>query len=259
MFHSSQLPRLDCFRRKDDPAAEHRIQTKAAHGFLTIKADGGAEEGTIEGYGSVFGAVDSYGEVVLPGAFKKSIKAWRKLKKSIPMLWQHQSDMPIGVWPEFEEDDKGLFMRGKLNLETQRGREAWSDIKQGSVSGLSIGYYEIVAESWDRPANEPRKLLELDLRETSPVTFPANREAQIDAVKARLLRGERVTEREFEALIREKLGLSRAEAKIVVASGYKAFLARDAQGPIEDEAIKSVSDALSDLKAGFADLPSFKL
>lgn len=244
-------------RSKSDGLERGHVQTKAAHGHLIVKAEAGAEEGTIEGYGSVFGAVDSYGEVVQPGAFKKSIRAWAKSKKPIPMLWQHQSDMPIGVWPEFSEDETGLFLRGKLNLETQRGREAWSDVKQGSVSGLSIGYFEVKADPWDFQREEPRKLYELDLREVSPVTFPALREAQIDAVKARLSKGERVTEREFEALIREKLGLSRAEAKLIVASGYKAFLARDAQGPITDEAIAKALSEAGDVS--LKSLPAFEL
>lgn len=249
-------PRLT-LRRKDDGALEVPLQHKAAHGFLIIKAEQQGEEGLIEGYGSVWDAVDSYGERVLKGAFKKSLKAWKASKKLIPMLWQHRSDLPIGVWDEGLEDEKGLFLRGRVNLATQRGKEAWSDMKMGSVTGLSIGYYEIVASSWDRPGNEPRDLIELDLREVSPVTFPALREAGIDAVKQRLQKGERATEREFEALIREKLGLSRAEAKLIVASGYKAFLARDAQGTIADE---ELNEGLKSLGEDFAmKMPAFDL
>lgn len=234
------------FGRKDD-AAGTDLLVKASHGELLVKADG--EPGEITGYGSLWDKVDSYGEVVVEGAFTKSLKAWRRLKRPIPMLWQHQSDKPIGVWTDFEEDGKGLKLAGKLNLETQRGTEAWSDVKMQAVTGLSIGYYEIKADPYDYNNSEPRKLIELDLREVSPVTFPALREAQIDAVKARLARGERLTVREFEGLLREKLRLSRSDAEEIAGLGYKAWLQRDV-GPAasEVEGLKGLSQTL----AGFS-------
>lgn len=247
-----RLPIFSRHRLKAD-AGHGALMTKAGHADLVIKADG--DSGIIEGYGSVFDMVDSYNERVKKGAFKKSLQAWKKSKKPIPMLWQHRSDSPTGVWTEYEEDDKGLFLRGQLNLEKQLGREVLSDVKTQAVTGLSIGYYEIVTSSWERPGNEPRDLIELDLRETSVVTFPALREAQIDAVKARLARGERVTEREFEAVMREHLKLSRAEAEFVNRAGYKAFLARDASGVVvEDDSITELSKACAELK-----LPAFEL
>lgn len=227
-------------------------QFKASHEHLHLKAVGEDGIGVVEGYGSVWDAVDSYGERVKKGAFKNSLKAWKKSGRKVPMLWQHRSDTPIGVWDEASEDDKGLLLRGRVNLQTQRGKEAWSDMDMGSVTGLSIGYYEIIASSWDRPGTEPRDLIELDLREVSPVTFPALREAQIDAVKSRLIRGERATEREFEADMRERHRLTRAEAEFVNRHGYKAFLARDAQGGVVDE-------ALTELKAERIALPDFDL
>lgn len=222
-LHRVQAPQL--FGRKDDGHPVTDLLVKASHGVLELKAEGA--DGEITGYGSVFEKVDSYGEAVMPGAFAKSIKRWKSSRRPIPMLWQHRSDMPIGVWDDFEEDSKGLKLAGRLNLETQRGADAWSDVKMKSVGGLSIGYYEIKADSYDYGSVEPRKLLELDLRETSVVTFPALKEAQIDAVKARLARGERLTVREFEGLLREKLRLSRSEAEEIAASGYKAWIQRE--------------------------------
>lgn len=217
---------------------------KAAHGDLSVKAsqDPDAPEGTIEGYGSKFGLVDSYGESVVAGAFKKSLREWKKRKRPIPMLWQHDSRMPIGAWHDFEEDEVGLKLVGLLNLETQRGREAWSDVKAETVGGLSIGYYEIKADpfSWE-PTEEPRKLYELDLRETSVVTFPALREAQIDAVKARIARGEALTEREFEKFLREKLNLSRSDAETVNRIGYRAWRQREVgQADPGDDAMEEI-------------------
>lgn len=221
------------------------LLVKASHGELCIKADG--EPGVLEGYGSVWGKVDSYGEVVVEGAFTKSLKRWRSSKRPIPMLWQHQSDMPVGVWDTFEEDAKGLKLTGRVNLETQRGQEAWSDVKMQAVTGLSIGYYELKADPYNYGDTEPRKLIELDLREVSPVTFPALKEAQIDAVKARLARGERLTIREFEGLLREKLRLSRADAEEIAALGYKAWFQRDV-GPganVDAGGLRALSESLA--------------
>lgn len=216
------------------------LQVKASHGELSVKAVADAPEGTIEGYGSKFGLVDSYGESVQPGAFKKSLREWKKRKRPIPMLWQHRSESPIGGWHTYEEDDQGLLMVGLLNLETQRGREAWSDVKAQNVGGLSIGYYEIRSDpySYEVSPEQPRKLFELDLRETSVVTFPALREAQIDAVKARLARGEKLSEREFERFLREKLSLSRSDAESISRVGYRAWNQREAgPGDLPDEMV----------------------
>lgn len=236
------------FGRKDDARPDTDLLVKASHGELSIKADG--EPGQIAGYGSVFNKVDSYGEMVVPGAFAKSLKAWRKIKRPIPMLWQHRSDQPIGVWDEFEEDSHGLKMEGRVNLETQRGKEAWSDIKMQAVTGLSIGFYEIKADPFDFGSTDPRKLLELDLRETSPVTFPALKEAQIDAVKARLARGERLTVREFEGWLREKLRLSRSDAEEVASLGYKAWLQREVGPGGEPDLV----DVLREVRSGVGPL-----
>lgn len=237
-------------RKTDSAAAAGDVLVKASHGELMVKADG--QPGEIAGYGSLWEKVDSYGEVVMPGAFTKSLKAWNKSRRPIPMLWQHRSDQPIGVWDTFEEDDKGLKLSGRLNLETQRGNEAWSDVKMQAVTGLSIGYYEVKADPYDFSNAAPRKLIELDLREVSPVTFPALKEAQIDAVKARLARGERLTVREFEGWLREKLRLSRSDSEEIAALGYKAWLQRDVGPGAEDpDGLKALSDTL----AGFS-LPS---
>jgi HK97 family phage prohead protease len=203
---------------------------KSSHGDLQIKAseDPDAPEGTIEGYGSKYGLVDSYGEEVQSGAFRKSLRDWKKRKRVIPMLWQHQSDQPIGGWHDYEEDETGLKLIGQIDLETQRGREAWSAVKGGYVGGLSIGYFEVKADPWSwEPSDVPRKLYELDLREVSVVTFPALREASIDAVKASIARGVPLTIRQFETFLREKLNVSRSVSEEIARDGYTAWHQRE--------------------------------
>lgn len=249
MIRTHHLP----LRRKD--AGERDYLVKAGHDSeLELREEGSV--GIVKGYGSVFNKVDSYGESVMPGAFTKSLKAWARGKvKVIPMLWQHRSDTPVGIWDEYEEDTKGLKLQGQINLETQRGKEAWSDMKMKAVTGLSIGFYEIKADPYDFATSEPRKLYELDLREVSPVTFPALREAQIDTVKARLARGERLTLREFESALREKFRLSRTDAEDIASLGYKTWLSQRDVGGLESESVLDVVHALRGRPA--LDLPTF--
>jgi HK97 family phage prohead protease len=133
------------------------------------------EDGTFYGVASMYGNVDYGGDVVERGAFTKTINE----KKTIPILWQHKQDIPIGVG-ELEDTDRGLMIRGKLNLEVLKAKEAYSLIKQGAIKGLSIGY-DVVKDKWDKGI---RYLKELRLWEVSVVTFPMNSEAVINSVKS---------------------------------------------------------------------------
>jgi uncharacterized protein len=147
--------------------------------------------GIITGYGSVFGAVDAYGDIVAPGAFKKTISDVMTGAKSWPaMLLQHggatsDDKTPMGIWISMEEDDKGLRLQGKL-ANTKRGREAYELLKmkpRPALNGLSIGYR---AKDYEIHKSGPvrRTLKAIDLVECSLVTFPANRLATITGVKA---------------------------------------------------------------------------
>lgn len=146
--------------------------------FVIEELKASDEDGTrtIEGLGSVFGNTDSYGEIVMPGAFAESIA-----KRKPAMLWQHRSDMPIGVWDEVEETKRGLRLKGRI-LTTQAGNDAYLLAKAGALTGLSIGFTTIRDER--DPKKGVRKLLEVELYEVSLVTFPANEKAQITNVKS---------------------------------------------------------------------------
>lgn len=159
------------------------------------------EAGTFTGYAAVFGNVDFDGDLIEPGAFRKTI---RESGGKVPILWQHDRYEPIGIG-QLAEDGKGLVAEGQLNLETQRGREARALMQQGALSGLSIGYKAI------KPVMEAgvRRLKEVAVREFSPVTFPANELARVATVKGygsllRELRLLRETDEEgFKALLAE--------------------------------------------------------
>ncbi|HYH67242.1 MAG TPA: HK97 family phage prohead protease [Urbifossiella sp.] len=141
---------------------------------LEVKEDG--DQRTVEGYGSTFGNVDSYGDAVMPGAFVKSL-----LTRKPAMLWQHRSDEPIGIWDEVRETPQGLYLKGRI-LPTQCGNDAYTLAKGGALTGLSIGYS--TKKSEHDPKTNVRKLLEVELYEVSLVTFPANEAATITGVKS---------------------------------------------------------------------------
>lgn len=188
------------------------------------------DNGRFSGYLSVFNNTDFYGEVVRPGAFTETIATWKAEGSVLPLLWQHSSFEPIGVWTDLKEDDYGLWAAGQILVDAgSLEQRAWAHVKAGSLSGLSIGYY---VNKWSMDEEEGILYLdEIDLREGSLVTFPANREAQIDTVKKtalemrrRVAHGEPLTVRQMEFALREHCGLSKQEARGVIDTGYKSWL-----------------------------------
>jgi HK97 family phage prohead protease len=159
------------------------------------------DDGSFEGYGSVFGVVDSYREVVKPGAFMASLA--KRKAKGIKLLWQHDASQPIGIWDDLAEDSKGLWGKGRLLKDVSaRAAEAYGLLKAGALDGLSIGYREVKTEpDADKPGIV--NLLELDLREISIVTFAANEKARVETVKSLLTAGELPTVRQFEEHLRD--------------------------------------------------------
>lgn len=187
-----------------------------------------SDDGSFEGYGAVFGNVDSYGEVVAKGAFKASLAEHRARGTLPAMLWQHDPRSPIGVYAEMREDSTGLYVKGQLALETERGSEAHVLLRMKALNGLSIGFVPSKWE-WDEERGI-RTLTQIDLWEVSLVTFPANPEARVSGVKAADIK----TIREFEKFLRDEGGFSVEAAKRIAAGGYKALAARDEPGDLTE-------------------------
>jgi len=182
------------------------------------------DDGTFSGYGSVFGVEDSYGDVVEPGAFENSLKAHAEKGTMPALLWQHDAKEPIGLYKNMREDKRGLFVEGQLLIDDDPlARRAYAHLKAGSVSGLSIGYM-VKEESFDKD-EKINYLKEVDLWETSIVTFPANDSARISVVKA-INEGEIPDIRELENAVRDAFGFSAREAKRLLADGYKGLAER---------------------------------
>lgn len=205
-----------------------------------------ADDGTFVGYGSIFGNVDCYRESVVKGAFSKSLKKHEQDNNPVLMLWQHSWEDPIGVWKELKEDDRGLYGVGEINLDVQKGREAYSLMKQRALTGLSIGYKEV--KYTDNA--EVRLLEEIDLYEISPVTFPANEEARISAVKSerfqqfaqKMRNGLPPSIKEFEDVLRDA-GISKSMATRIASVGYAKAIRS------ESDSTQKAEEAVAFLKA----------
>lgn len=199
------------------------MEVENKHFDVDIKSVG--DDGIIEGYGSVFGNVDSDGDIVALGAFVKSIS-----KKKPMMLWQHDTREVIGMWDEVREDSKGLFVKGRLfKDDIPRAKEAYTLLKEGAISGMSIGFVTKQAVSDDR---KNRIITEADLWEVSIVTFPANDRATVTRVKAAGIE----TVRDLERALRD--------------AGYSKAASRDVASRFMEkrrDAVSEVSEKLNEL------------
>jgi HK97 family phage prohead protease len=137
----------------------------------------GLDFGYFEGYGAYFNNIDHGEDMIVKGAFMKSLQTNRKIK----MFWQHNAWDIIGSFVETREDENGLYCKGRINLGTEKGKEAYALLKAGDLDGLSIGYRVLDSETNEKNV---RVLKELDLYEVSLVTFPMNPKAQVSSVKS---------------------------------------------------------------------------
>ena len=189
-----------------------------------IKAIDGA--GKFSGYAAVFNNVDRANEIVMPGSMAESLAAHKAAGNTLPFCWQHDLANPIGDIPVFEEDEKGLYVEGQLWLEeSATARMALRGMKTKSIRGMSIGYC-VLADERDAKSGV-RRLTKLDIFETSAATIPCNPEAQIEAVKARLIDGDLPTLPEFERFLREA-GFSKSQATAIAGRGLKSLIVREA-------------------------------
>ena len=168
--------------------------------------------GEFEGYASTYD-VDQGGDQVLPGAFMDSLQRAKKERRSIPMLWQHDQREPIGIWKDFAEDTKGLYVKGQLLIEQDPlARRAHGLLKVKALGGMSIGYIVPTDASEYDAKRRVRKLKKIDLREVSLVTMPMNIEARVTSVKNLIEAGKLPTIREFEDFLRDAGGFSKSFA-----------------------------------------------
>jgi uncharacterized protein len=128
------------------------------------------------GYASLFNKRDNDGDIVKPKAFLKSLK--KRKVKDIRMLFHHDFKEPIGVWLDIHEDQKGLFVKGRLLTEIPKAHEIATLLRFGGLNGLSIGYRTMKSHNF----LNRRELLEIDLFEISLVAFPMLQTAVVNKI-----------------------------------------------------------------------------
>lgn len=171
-----------------------------------------SDDGAFVGYLAVFGNKDLTNDIIMPGAFAATIK---RNASPLPILWQHDTSQPIGVFRSMEEDARGLKVEGLLTLGVRQADEARLLMQAGALRGMSIGYV-VKRDEWDHE-KRARKLLEVDLHEGSLVTFPANPKARVTRVKEQIL--EAKSQGDLERALREA-GLNPSAAQYL-ASRHK--------------------------------------
>lgn len=208
---------------------------------LEIKFSSGASAREFEGYGSIFGNEDLGGDIVVKGAFAKSLAEHKVNGTSPQMYWMHQPDKVPGKWLAMEEDEQGLAVKGVL-AETPLGDEMRALMKMDAIRGLSIGVRRsTMVVDYDR---EGRRLIKQgDLWEVSIVSLAMNPLAEIASVKSQLSSaGEFVpTPRQFEKMFRD-MGCTQLTAKRLLAKVFDD--ARDVRrAPARDVRDEAGSDA----------------
>ena len=198
------------------------------------------EEGVFEGYASTFGNVDKGNDIVVNGAFRKSLR--RRPFNKVKLLYQHRTDEPIGVFRSMKEDERGLYVKGQLAMGTQKGKEVYELMKMGALDAMSIGFKaDPKSQSYDERRRR-RFLKDVDLMEVSLVTFPMNDKAIVHQVK-----GSDRTIREWEDLLRDVGDLSRMESKMAAKAVVDVLEQREVAEDFGDvlESIESIKKVLT--------------
>lgn len=219
------------------------METKRLTGNqVSLKTDNVDGEMSFSGYGAFFGNVDSYGDVIEKGAFRKTLASAKKSGDYPVMLAQHgyEGCTPVGIYTKMVEDDNGLYVEGKL-ANTQAGREIYELMKMSprpAIKGLSIGY--ITKEAYFPTNDDMRKGLypsgcervikSVDLFEVSIVTFPANKKATVTDVKS------------------EDADSNSEEMQSTARAVYDIFKEEHDSNTLTEDALKSIKDAYKEMR-----------
>jgi HK97 family phage prohead protease len=155
-----------------------------------------------EGYASIFGGVDSYGDTIAPGAYAKTIAG---RMRPIRMRWNHYGPV-IGKWMSISADGKGLYVNGQLTPGHSTAIDVYASLKHGAIDGMSLGYIPRLIE--EKPGG--RLLKQIDLIEISVVEEPADLGAKVESVKYQL--DACYSMKEIESFLREVGRFSKADS-----------------------------------------------
>jgi HK97 family phage prohead protease len=184
------------------------------------------DSGVFKGYASVFGGVDSYRDTILKGAYLDTLR-----ENGLPkMFYNHKWDMPIGKYTNVDEDSKGLWVEGELTPGHSRASDVRASMLHKTLDGLSIGGRLRKGDYKD--GNDGGRIIHKwsDLKEVSPVVFPADSSARIDldSVKYNDEMAAIETIRDFEYFLRDAGNFSKGAAQALTARAKALFTLRDA-------------------------------
>ncbi|GGI16432.1 HK97 family phage prohead protease [Oxalicibacterium faecigallinarum] len=205
-----------------------------------------ADDRTFTGYASAFNRVDSYGDTIVKGAYAETLQ-----KNGLPkMFFNHRSfDVPIGKWLKAEEDDYGLLLTGEFTPGNRQGEEVRAALKHGTLDSLSIGF-SLTKGDYDE-ATGGRVIRKVDrLRETSIVTFPADKFASIDMASVKSFDDDLEavkTIRDFEYFLRDVGSFSKGAAQALTARAKVVFGTRDATPDDDGEKMAQILKRLEQL------------
>ena len=216
-----------------------KIDQKLAGDGTDSKAGSAAKYVNIEGYGTYHKIADSYGDIF------EGPHVWKDAIKSMPlMLANHDSWDEVGVWDDVKVEEKGLYFKGRVSLETKSGAEWFAIAKMKKAKmGLSIGFR--IGEYKKGQKKDERIITRVDwLAECSLVKFPAMPDAGV-SVKDRVAIPDRVS---LAGLISAKTGLPMCEARALVDGGYCDLLEKRAIDTNPDVFFGDVASELQAIK-----------
>jgi hypothetical protein len=219
----------------------------------SLDGDANSQIGTFSGWASVWDSVDLGGDMIRRGAYRNTLARWSEKGQMPQMLFYHDMREVIGEWTKMMEDEKGLYVEGKLwvsgDMRVESAVKAYNILRANSVKGLSIGFYDRGSEERQLvDGTSIRELQEIDLLEVSIAPFAMEPKAMVTSVKS--LTGENgqlASKRECEKALRDA-GLSARQAKAFISGGYDA-MTRDESAPQYAEILASL-DRLSTILKG---------
>lgn len=211
-----------------------------------VKLD--AETGTFAGYASTFNNVDSYGDTILKGAYKKTLA-----EHGIPKMFiNHDSySLPIGKWIEVGEDKKGLYVKGELTEGMSASNDVRASLKHQTLDGLSIGYALKKGDYTPSETHEGGRIIKSvsRLSEVSVVTFPADSFARVDVIALKSEIEELETLRDFEGFLRDVGGFSKSVTELIVTRAKLVFGQGElVTNSIDSKAMSALTERLNRFK-----------
>lgn len=197
------------------------------------------ESGKISGYASTYNNPDLAGDVMLPGCYDAVLNKIKSSGVMPVMFFSHDHwSVPCGTWDEINSDEKGLYVSGRINRDLESGKEIYSALKFGSLSGLSVGFSFSPEGVEDNDAGGYDFKVIDDLMEISICAMPCNQSARIDAVKS--LDVESITDyKTAERYLRDAGDFSREQAKKFI-SCLKAVFTSERDAILREKSEKEI-------------------